>query len=180
VPAPPVEPEPLPDFVVDPSVPAEPAPSPPQPVESVSPEGEEEEEDLGPLPEYIVDPTRPRLEPVASAPPPAPAPPPLDDPDASPASLFPPVPVLDLTAKAGSRDDADRPAAPRTRPAATPGDPKRTGTTAEPGDEAAETSWMQGLSSRLSAYSLGEEQPDRRPGDEAGSEDEDQDQKGDD
>jgi hypothetical protein len=55
-------------------------------------------------------------------------------------------------------DDGDTPRvgkrAPRPRPAAEPGKSKRSTEPAEPGDEANEVSWMAGLSNRLSAYSL--------------------------
>jgi hypothetical protein len=165
---PPVDPtsEPLPDFVVPPGeVEEERAPSPPPPAPSPL---EEEEEDLGPLPEYIVDPSR-RLEPVATA---KPEPgPPASDPDTSQAPSFPSVPVLDLGGAVGTRRDSEGAppshASSRPRPASPPATPKRRSSAAEPGDEAEETSWMKGLSSRLSAYSLDEEdQEQHEPADE--------------
>jgi acyl-coenzyme A synthetase/AMP-(fatty) acid ligase len=156
-PAPVVDPdaEPLPDFVVSPSQAAEHAPSPP-PEPAPSPL-EEDEEDLGPLPEYIVDPER-RLEPVATTEP-APSPPP-GEPETPTLPSFPSAPALDLGTALHTRhgdDEPTPPSAPRQRPESPPTDPKRHGSTAEPGDEADETSWMQGLTSRLSAYSLDEE-----------------------
>ena len=61
-------------------------------------------------------------------------------------------------------DDDDGPARakrpPRRRPAADPGKSKRSSAPAEPGDEGAEGGWMDGLSNRLSAYSLSDEDPE--------------------
>ena len=142
----PEPPAPLPDYVVEPS--PEPAPV------AFQAEPEPEEEDLGPLPEYVIDPERPTpLEPVPAPPPvaeaPAPAPPPAetdDDPRAglgiNPVTEFPQV------------DAAKREASGRRRlsqPAAKPDTQRSLG---EPGDDGEEIGWMQGLSSRLSAYSL--------------------------
>jgi acyl-coenzyme A synthetase/AMP-(fatty) acid ligase len=165
----PVDPtaEPLPDFVVPPSAaeqqPPVAPPPPPAPLE-------EEELDLGPLPEYIVDPER-RLEPVASAPPEPDAP--SAEPGDSPVPAFPSVPALDLKATLDARRESDEetpsPHASRRRPASSSGTPARGSSAAEPGDEAEETSWMKGLSSRLSAYSLdadSDEQQDEDAGDE--------------
>jgi len=179
--APPHE-EPLPDFVVAPQGSSASGPTPlPAPPSGLL--EDEEEEDLGPLPEYVVDPER-RLEPVASVEPepsppaPAPTPAPAPEPDASPASLFPSAPVLDLgsqsAARGGGEDEPARPGAARPRPVPPP-TPKRSGSTAEPGDEQAETTWMQGLSSRLSAYSLGSEEGDDDAPDEPAREPEDDD-----
>jgi hypothetical protein len=70
---------------------------------------------------------------------------------------FPPV-----TAFPTPRDDEDesrpakRPA--RRRPPTEAGKPKKS-EAAEPGDEGHEVSWMAGLSNRLSAYSLNEDEP---------------------
>lgn len=56
------------------------------------------------------------------------------------------------------KDDGDREVRlPRLRPQAEHGKPKRSTQPAEPGDEEQEVSWMAGLSNRLSAYSLAEE-----------------------
>lgn len=170
-PEPPIDPttESLPDFVVPPGgVEERPQSPPPAPAPAPSPL-EEEEEDLGPLPEYIVDPSR-RLEPVATVQP-EPSPPPAD-PDAPQAPSFPSVPVLDLGgavgARRGSEDAPSSHASSRPRPASPPAQSKgRSSSAAEPGDEGEETTWMKGLSSRLSAYSLDEEGQERlEPGDE--------------
>ena len=148
----PAEPEPptvLPDYVVEPS--REPAPV----AFHAEPEPEEDEE-LGPLPEYVVDPDRPTpLEavpppsPVAEVPTPAPSSPVETDDDPRAGLGITPVtefPQVDAGAK--------REASGRRRlsqPAAKPDTQRSLG---EPGDEGEEIGWMQGLSSRLSAYSL--------------------------
>jgi hypothetical protein len=154
-------PEPLPDFVVPPDVTADPPAPPPAP-------DPEPEPDLGPLPDYIVDPNRPpeaRPEkPESSAPPTTRSLEVAEGPDAEASTNglnFPPV-----TSFPAPRDDADddaerkrEPKAPRRRRAPEPGKSKRGKSGgAEPGDDAEEVSWMQGLSNRLSAYSLAEEE----------------------
>ena len=176
---PPVEPEPLPEYVIEPVV----APEPPATVEPVEPEPEppaalpdyvvepsrdpapvafhaepeaEEEEDLGPLPEYVVDPERPTpLETVPAPPPvadvPAPAPPPPAEADDDPRAGLGITPVTEFPEVDTS---AKREASGRrrlTQPASKPDTQRSLG---EPGDEGDEIGWMQGLSSRLSAYSL--------------------------
>jgi acetyl-CoA synthetase/medium-chain acyl-CoA synthetase len=141
------EPAPLPEYIVPPS-------STPEPV-VVPPEPEPEEPDLGPLPDYILDPDRPRpLEPVPAPTlqqpeiyePPAPEP---EDPLAGlglkPVTEFPTVESSpERSAPAGRRRLG---AAPRSGKVERPSEN-------EPGDEAEEIGWMQGLSNRLSAYSL--------------------------
>lgn len=169
-PEPPVDPtaEPLPDFVVPPSAaerqPPVAPPPPPSPLE-------EEEVDLGPLPEYIVDPER-RLEPVASAAPEPDAPSAV--PGDSPMPPFPSVPALDLKATLDARRESDQetpsPPPSRRRPASSPGTPARDSSAAEPGDEAEETSWMKGLSSRLSAYSLDADSDEQQEDEDDGHE----------
>jgi hypothetical protein len=128
--------------------------STPEPV-VVPPEPEPEEPDLGPLPDYILDPDRPRpLEPVPAPTlqqpeiydPPAPEP---EDPLAGlglkPVTEFPTVESSpERSAPAGRRRLG---AAPRSGKVERPSEN-------EPGDEAEEIGWMQGLSNRLSAYSL--------------------------
>jgi hypothetical protein len=175
VPDPEPEPElgPLPDFVVEPG--GAPEAPPPPPVESAL--DPEEEEDLGPLPDFVIDPSLPpELRPAP--PPPRPAsvtPPPVPSlrvptsakPEAttSNASLagiyFPPT-----TAFPVRRDDDEAPTQrrqpSRPRPNAEPenneaGKKKRSTEPAEPGDETTEVGWMAGLSGRLSAYSLADE-----------------------
>ena len=179
----PPAPEPLPEYVVEPAVAPEPIvePEPPGPVVPaeaepptvlpdyvVEPSREpapvafhaepepEEDEELGPLPEYVVDPDRPTpLEavpppsPVAEVPTPAPSSPVETDDDPRAGLGITPVtefPQVDAGAK--------REASVRRRlsqPAAKPDTQRSLG---EPGDEGEEIGWMQGLSSRLSAYSL--------------------------
>jgi len=174
VPDPEPEPElgPLPDFVVEPGAAPD---APPTPVESgLEPE---EEEDLGPLPDFVIDPSLPpELRPAP--PPPAPTPvtpppvPPLQVPTsakreattsnaASAGIYFPPTTAFPI------RRDDDEPPRPRTQPSRprAAGDPgkgdagkkKRSTEPAEPGDEGTEVGWMAGLSGRLSAYSLSDE-----------------------
>ncbi|HSF62524.1 MAG TPA: AMP-binding protein [Gaiellaceae bacterium] len=153
-----IAPEPLPDFIIPPGT-TEPPPPPPAPEP-------EDEVDLGPLPDYVVDPDRPRgptlPEPEWSAP--LPTPKPLVEasgkPDAGTSSglQFPsaasfPAPRSDEDGEAEFGRDA--PKAPRGRSAAGGDRPKRVRSRqAEPGDESEEVSWMEGLSNRLSAYSL--------------------------
>jgi hypothetical protein len=78
---------------------------------------------------------------------------------------FPPTTAFPIP-----RDD-DGPArekrAPRRRPAADVNKSKRSSAPAEPGDEGAEAGWMAGLSNRLSAYSLADE--DAEPEGETGA-----------
>lgn len=185
-----LEPEELPDYVVDapdevpPVVVPEPEPEPdlsgPLPEFVVEPDAteqaavvhiepaapaDEEEEDLGPLPDYVIDPND--LEAVKRhAPPPPPEPPPSfvprpvepEEPPATPALSFPSA--VAFTLPRASRDDLEtrEPPSPRVRPPVEQhGNAKRSANPAEPGDEGNEVSWMEGLSNRLSAYSLSEE-----------------------
>jgi hypothetical protein len=57
--------------------------------------------------------------------------------------------------------------APRRRPPAETGTSKHSSEAAEPGDESTEVNWMQGLSNRLSAYSLSDEEAGGEPAAEA-------------
>ena len=170
VPDPEPEPElgPLPDFVVEPGSAPEPAP---MPVESAL--VPEEEEDLGPLPDFVIDPSLPPE--LRPAPPPTPVPvqpeaavPPLKvptsekpEPTMSNAAglYFPPTTAFPIPR---DDDDGDAPRggkrAPRPRPAAELGKSKRSTEPAEPGDEGNEVGWMAGLSNRLSAYSLSDDE----------------------
>jgi acyl-coenzyme A synthetase/AMP-(fatty) acid ligase len=159
--------EPLPDFIVQPgSTPQRPPPPPaPEP---------EPEPDLGPLPDYIVDPTKPPApkppapERKAVAPTPEPsfevaAEPASDKPPEATAGLnFPPAtsfPTLREDPDSDGGRTSDTPRLGRQRPAPNPGKSKGSRSGVEPGDEEAdEVSWMQGLSNRLSAYSLAEEE----------------------
>ncbi|HJS49118.1 MAG TPA: AMP-binding protein, partial [Gaiellaceae bacterium] len=165
-----VVPEPLPDFIIPPGT----SPDPPPPVPALGLEPEDEE-DLGPLPDYVVDPSRPPepppREPEPVEPPPMPTPPveAAGNPDAGNSSglNFPPAASFpDLRSEDGEPGfgrDAQR--TPRGRPAAGSAGSKRVRSReAEPGDESPEVGWMLGLSNRLSAYSLGDEEAS--PGDE--------------
>jgi len=171
VPEPEPEPElgPLPEFVVEPADNADLPPDPP-----VVPALEaEEEEDLGPLPDFVIDPDLPPE--LRPAPPPKPVPvtppPPAalqvptsakPEPTMSNASAagiyFPPTTAFPIR-----RDDdngAEREKrAPRRRPTVDPENAKKRSTQpAEPADEGPEVGWMAGLSNRLSAYSLADEE----------------------
>jgi hypothetical protein len=146
---------------------------------------EEEEEDLGPLPDYVIDPSippelrRPAPEPPKVVPPPPPPEvtptptPPADSTLSSAAGVyFPPTTAFptprDDNSDSGDASDGKRPS--RRRPPAQGGKSKRSTQPAEPGDEATEVSWMAGLSNRLSAYSLSDDETDEatdEPADEA-------------
>jgi acetyl-CoA synthetase/medium-chain acyl-CoA synthetase len=156
-----VEPEPLPDYIVDPASKPEPVV---RPVQEPEPAVESEPE-LGPLPEYIVDPERPRdpvpdgrdrsPEPVGEV---APAGEP--EPDLPRRADLALRPVTEFPVRDGepSGPSEGQPFGRERRPAPAPArKPKRERSTDDPGDEPAETGWMQGLSTRLSAYSLSEE-----------------------
>jgi acyl-coenzyme A synthetase/AMP-(fatty) acid ligase len=185
VPDPEPEPElgPLPDFVVEPGPEQD---APPTPVESAL--EPEEEEDLGPLPDFVIDPSLPPELRPAPPPPPAPVTPPpapsLQVPtsakpeatksNASSAGIyFPPTTAFPIR-----RDDDESPRQrtqpSRRRPAADPGKDdagkkKRSTEPAEPGDEGTEVGWMAGLSGRLSAYSLSDEDAQSDVADDADS-----------
>ena len=158
--------EPLPDFIVDPEQRAEPAlPPTPEP---------EPEPELGPLPDYVKDPDRepdPLPEFVGERElPPLRAPWPVEPeaPVVRRADLgLPPVtdfPSADDTSEPRKSRKPSRRAAPTSK-----SKPTRGSSTGEPGDEPQEVSWMQGLSTRLSAYSLGEDEPPRTDDDESDS-----------
>jgi hypothetical protein len=188
VPEPEPEPElgPLPDYVVDAPAESQPAVAPEPPVSPLEPE---EEEDLGPLPDYVIDPSRPQeltppappravvkpIPPLELAPDPS-----VEEPSRADAAglYFPPVTAFPAP-REERNDDPDSPResrrAPRRRAPAEPGTSKHSTEPAEPGDETTEVSWMHGLSNRLSAYSLSDEDADGESAaeaDEAGSSDE--------
>ena len=170
IPEPEPEPDlsgPLPEFVVEPS--AEPEPARAARVEPLL--EPEEEEDLGPLPDYVIDPTKPQEARPAPPPPPAPEPKPVfeaplaqkkveESPSEAAGLYFPPVtafPTPRPTATTTIAQEGRR--APRRRPPTENNDSKAKRSTepAEPGDELGEIGWMEGLSNRLSAYSLSED-----------------------
>jgi fused signal recognition particle receptor len=164
VPEPEPEPDlsgPLPEFVVEPGADA------PAPVARIEPalEPEEEEEDLGPLPDFVIDPNDPDAARRPPPPPPAEPTPILAPRVVSPEEKEPETPTLNFPSSTafsiprGSRDDVDErePRTPRRRPPAELGKPKRSNGPAEPGDDVREATWMEGLSNRLSAYSLSED-----------------------
>ena len=169
VPEPEPEPDlsgPLPEFVVEPSAGAAAPPPPPPRVEQEP----EEEEDLGPLPDYVIDPTKPR--PARPGAPPPPTPSRSSSPRQSRSDVegtpsqaaglyFPPVTAFPTPRP--DRDDDDEPRERRAAAAARADldASKRSGTPAEPGDEGMGSDWMQGLSNRLSAYSLSEDEAAR-------------------
>jgi acyl-coenzyme A synthetase/AMP-(fatty) acid ligase len=180
LPEPEPEPEldPLPDFVLEPGPSADAPPAPP----AESALEAEEEEDLGPLPDFVIDPDLPpelRPEPPPKPVPVMPPPPAAlrvptsakPEPTMSNASAagiyFPPTTAFPIPRE----DDNDGPVrekrAPRRRPAADANKSKRSSEPAEPGDEGAEAGWMAGLSNRLSAYSLADE--DAEPEGETGA-----------
>ena len=128
----------------------------------------DEEPDLGPLPEYVIDPERATpLEPVPSPPPArspsrgrtfAPSEPedPLAGLGIKPRTEFPQADT------GGQRETGERKRS--SSPAAKPDTQRSLG---EPGDEGEEVGWMQGLSSRLSAYSLDTDPPEPGEPDDA-------------
>ena len=147
-----------------------------------TPRPEEEEEDLGPLPDYVIDPDLPPELRPAPPPRPAPAAPEMalkvtvevtdlkSGSEASSTELnFPSVASFSISGDRTTVDRGDRPSAPRRTSGADAGTPKkRSSQPAEPGDESSETGWMAGLSNRLSAYSLSEGEEQAEPEGETG------------
>ncbi|MCS7006299.1 MAG: AMP-binding protein, partial [Gaiellaceae bacterium] len=158
------EPEPLPDYILVPAeayasrppLPPKPDPEPPA--------------DVGPLPEYVVDPDR-RLE-VVAEPPPAtsrssPTAPLLESeraPRETPLAGLARRPVEIPIPGEGEPPRTQRGRGRGRRRLVPPPEPSkaRGRSEGEPGDEGLETGWMQRLSSRLRAYGLSEEGEDRR------------------
>jgi acyl-coenzyme A synthetase/AMP-(fatty) acid ligase len=165
--------EPLPDFIIPPGTRPD-SPPPPSPPE---PEGEE---DLGPLPDYVVDPSRPADPKLPEPEWTAPLPPPVPlveaagkpDEEAAQGLQFPsatsfPAPRFEEDGEPEFGRDAQK--SSRGRTGAGPSKPRRARSReAEPGDESEEVSWMAGLSNRLSAYSLAgdETSPRNEPSDD--------------
>ena len=169
IPEPEPEPDlsgPLPEFVVEPTV-ADEAPAQVVRIEPVrAPDEPEEEEDLGPLPDYVIDPNDPDAARKHAPPPPPPEPQPILAPrpvaeepaPAAPAALsFPSAAAFSIPRV---RDDDRETRTARSRPQAEAAARKRSPQPAEPGDEQQEVGWMAGLSNRLSAYSLAEDDDD--------------------
>jgi len=161
--------EPLPDFVVDPKTTPTPVAKAPPPLSALEPEP-----DPGPLPDYVVDPERPR-EQIQKKPLPRPAPllgvdaETSADPDPAVPSIvglgLPPLAAFPTLVKDKAQDEeqdserAPRPRRPRPAPAPPSSRKGRRERSAEdPGDEPEAVSWMDGLSSRLRAYSLADEE----------------------
>ena len=179
----PREPEPLPDFVVDSRRDPAPVTKAPQPVSALEPEP-----DLGPLPDYVVDPDMPR-QPIEKKPLPRPAPllgaeaeksvaPEPAEPSIVGLGL-PPLAEFPSLAKGADQDDAgpdsERPPKER-RPRSAPVSGRkgrRERSAKDPGDEPEAVSWMDGLSSRLSAYSLADDEPPAASSQDSKSEPED-------
>ncbi|HWQ24402.1 MAG TPA: AMP-binding protein [Gaiellaceae bacterium] len=175
--APPRVPEPLPEYIVPPRETPAPVPEPervPEPDLSAEP-----------LPDYIVDPERssgrqgrqPGDRLVSPETPP--------DPLAGlkrPSGVHLPTVTERPAPAANAAARAEREAPPAGRPRPDPGlasRPRRGRSASEPGDELEGTDWLQGLSMRLSAYSLAEDAQsppaaagdgDAPEGDEPGSE----------
>ncbi len=142
------------------------AQAPPQPVSALEPEP-----DPGPLPDYVVDPAAPPRERVEPTPIPRPAPllgiDPEEDVEPDPAQPLiagmPSLPDIQSLVKESGQDGAE-PDSERTskerRPRSAPVSSRkgrRERSAKDPGDEPEAVSWMDGLSSRLSAYSLADD-----------------------
>jgi hypothetical protein len=158
--------------VVDPTTTPEPVPPVPEPVSALEPEP-----DPGPLPDYVVDPAKPRERAPEEKPTPQPVPvlrlepqasigpePEPDEPSLAGLGLPPLTEFPSVRKEPDAEDDGT---APTTKPA-TKGKRSRQAPVSsrrgrrdqsaeEPGDEAEAIDWMDGLSSRLSAYSLADD-----------------------
>ena len=187
------EPQTPPDFIVyEPS----PEPEPPAEPEPTAASILDPEPDPGPLPDYIVDPEKPSERPVQ----PAPATEPPSDTRSTPPSFIiepepsaeSPEPSLanlglppltefpgvnrERAPESGTREEPERLPSAQSRPEPTKKRGRRGRSNGEPGDEPEAVDWMDGLSSRLSAYSLAQEDaaPDAEQDEaEAGSDDPD-------
>ena len=117
----------------------------------------------------MIDPSNPNaVRPEPTPPPPEPqpifeAPRAVKEPEETPSQTaglyFPPTTAFP-SPRVEREDDEARfgRRAPRPRPSAEQKKSKRSTEPAEPGDEPIEASWMEGLSNRLSAYSLSEDE----------------------
>jgi acyl-coenzyme A synthetase/AMP-(fatty) acid ligase len=185
-------PEPLPEAVWTPVPGAEPEPET-KPTDAFSELVIEQEPDPGALPDYIVDPDKQTDQPARSAAPPPPEP--KQESQQAPSSpgsaaaSAEPEPSLEslglppLTEFPGTTPD--RPPLKRRRPERSAAEPserppepdrkrrrRRTRSEGEPGDEEEGMGWMDGLSNRLSAYSLADESEGATDDDKVESEDE--------
>jgi acyl-coenzyme A synthetase/AMP-(fatty) acid ligase len=184
--------EPLPEAVWTPVPGAEPEPDT-EPTDAFSELVVEQEPDPGALPDYIVDPDKPIDQPTRSAPPPPPEPKPeslqAQTSPGSAAASAEPEPSLEslglppLTEFPGTTPDRPplkrrRPERSTTEPSERPAEPdkkrrrRRTRSEGEPGDEEEGMGWMDGLSNRLSAYSLADEGEGATDDDKVETEDE--------
>jgi len=183
-------PEPLPEYVVDTTTAPEPVALTPKPVSALEPEP-----DPGPLPDYVVDPAKPRerqeetpkptprpapalrLEPQTSLDP-EPDEPSLADLGLPPLTEFPSVREETVAENDGASPPASKPPSRAKRPRPTPASSRRARrdqSAEDPGDEAEAIDWMDGLSSRLSAYSLADDgaEPNAQGGGDGKDDDED-------
>lgn len=185
--APTIEPEPLPDYIVETGA----TPQNP-PVVKWAPITEppelEPRHDAGPLPDYIVDPSRP-LRQVAKAPDHTVEPKPLwpsptfalpaepnvdSEQEEQPLSQLGLPPLADFPTPEGAdsleeKSEKEPGESARTRTGRAPAAGRRgrrARSAGDPGDEQEAIDWIGGLSSRLSAYSLSDEESPARAGDD--------------
>jgi hypothetical protein len=145
----------------------EPSADQPAPVLHVDPATDEDEEDLGPLPDFVIDPDDPDAAKRAAPPPPPPEPEPIlaprakspvEEPPAPTGLNFPSSAAFTIPHRESAGSDPTEPRVARPRLQAEPDPSKRPTTPAEPGDEGTEIDWMQGLSNRLNAYGFSEDE----------------------
>jgi acetyl-CoA synthetase/medium-chain acyl-CoA synthetase len=159
---------PPPEYVVEPSA------SEPPPVAPLGLAPDEDEEDLGPLPDFVIDPDDPDAAKRIAPPPPPPEPEPIlaprakspvEEPPASPALNFPSSAAFSIPRRESNDSDPTGGRVPRPRLQAEPGS-KRPAGPVEPGDESTEVGWMDGLSNRLNAYGFSEDEQDEPASDD--------------
>jgi acetyl-CoA synthetase/medium-chain acyl-CoA synthetase len=198
-----VEPEPEPVALVEPepiTVPVvEPAPEPPPVVEPeptlvafVEPEPEPDPEPLAPHaspPAAPPEPATPTIDPksiLVEPPPPGPLPDyivvPETDRQTEPETDAPDLAALGLPPVTINLERRDAPAPPAPKRPRAPSTPKKEDkrgksrqSDGEPGDEVEEVGWMEGLSTRLSAYSLASDEPEASAEDESDKDNDDAD-----